>query len=107
MSGRNTSDSDGVVAVDDIRLQSHSCDPDSPDDPFTLKDFEVQASSFSIVEDDGNTNWTLNRTGLEVDHTLGTTDGHYAAWQTDGGGNVTLKGSIMSPNYTMYQEPQE
>lgn len=106
VSSHDSNGTDGVIALDDLRVQSQECSLDSVVDPFTLKDFEVAASNFTILDSIGNKDWILNNTGQEADHTLGTTKGHFVSWSSDGAGNDTMTGSIVSPNYTI-PEPGE
>lgn len=65
--------SQGIVAVDDLRLHSGKCQHDN-NDPKDLHDFEEDGSMFDVV-DGGVVDWDTMSTGEQVDHTLGTQKG--------------------------------
>ena len=87
---------EGVVAIDDVRVLEGKCfrDPNKPD---ILHDFEEDGSGFTNVK--GSTvQWETFKKGVESDHTLGTSSGHYAElnFRSVSGPNI---GQITSPVY--------
>ncbi|KAK7069141.1 hypothetical protein SK128_025180 [Halocaridina rubra] len=65
--------SQGIVAVDDLRLHTSLCER-YPNDPEAIHDFELDGSEFSGVSG-LDIDWDLIETGNKPDHTLGTMKG--------------------------------
>lgn len=68
--------SQGIIAVDDLRVHSGNCKYDHSD-PASLHDFEENGSDFDVVNG-GIVDWDTMNTGEQVDHTLGTMKGSSA-----------------------------
>lgn len=70
--------SQGIVAVDDVRLHDGLCEH-SPQDPDALHDFEESGSDFVLI-DGSHLDWDTMSVGEQPDHSLGTNKGEPRLW---------------------------
>lgn len=101
MGSHATNNTDGLIAIDDLKIETRSCSDRGFDDTiYSVKNFEVDASGYTSLEEESNHSWVLNYTNVNSDHTLGTSYGHYALWRVDNS-TAAATGVMKSTNFSI------